>query len=180
MAQIQGRITVNEVEVLEVDGDPSSGLGTSAPTGSLAMADVSGLWQKTGSLDTNWEQFQAVVGSASPGFTWGRSGTTPPGSYLQNDTVPSNISGRLVPVSGGYIRTVFVALKNAASCTVVIQKRVGAVFTDLATVTLTSQRIKIENLPTTVSVAFGDEIAVKIGSGSASDPVVGLVIKGTL
>lgn len=56
MSNIQGRITVNEIEVLEVDGDPSTGLGTVAAVGSLALVDTGGVWQKTGAADTDWER----------------------------------------------------------------------------------------------------------------------------
>ena len=122
----------------------------------------------------------SIAINASPGFTWGRSGNTPAGSYLQNDTVPSNVSGRLVPVSDGLIKTVFVSQKTATSCTVVVQKRTGSVFTDLATVTLTTQRVKVLDISPPIAVAYADEIVVKVGSGSPSDPVVGLMIKGTV
>lgn len=59
MANIENTITVGEVDILEVDQDPSLGAGTSSPVGSLAIVqnetDEKGtLYQKTGPLDTDW------------------------------------------------------------------------------------------------------------------------------
>lgn len=59
MANIQNRITVGEVDILQVDQDPSLGIGTPSPVGSLAIVqdeinEESALYQKTGPLDTNW------------------------------------------------------------------------------------------------------------------------------
>ena len=62
MANILGLITVDEVDILEVDADPSSGAGTPANCpGSIAIVkNVGGgiyeLWQKTGTPDTAWIQ----------------------------------------------------------------------------------------------------------------------------
>ena len=115
--------------------------------------------------------------SASPGFTWGRSGKAVSGAYLINDTVPSNLTGRIVPLYDGLIDTVFVASENADTFVIAIEKRVGAVFTELCTVTVTAARTKIEYL-TNINVAYGDELACKIKSGSCKNPVVGIIIKG--
>lgn len=49
----KGRITLNEIEALEVDADPSV-FGVKAEVGSLAIRDSGGVWQKTGPLDTDW------------------------------------------------------------------------------------------------------------------------------
>lgn len=57
MANVLGIQTVNNVEVLEVDSDPSLGLGTPAPVGTLALAnDGSGTYYKFGALDTDWSK----------------------------------------------------------------------------------------------------------------------------
>ena len=59
MANVENTITVGEVDILEVDQDPSLGAGTSSPVGSLAIVqdevnEESALYQKTGPLDTDW------------------------------------------------------------------------------------------------------------------------------
>jgi hypothetical protein len=58
MANITGLITINGKQVLEVDSDPSSGLGTSASIGSLALLESSGvgsLYVKIAASDTAWQ-----------------------------------------------------------------------------------------------------------------------------
>lgn len=55
MASILGRITTNNVEILEVDGDPAAGAGTAAPLSTLAA--YGGFhWIKIGPLDTDWDK----------------------------------------------------------------------------------------------------------------------------
>jgi hypothetical protein len=57
MAVIKGIITLNEIDILEVDVNPASGAGTPAPRGSLASVSTSGsegFFQKIGPLDTDW------------------------------------------------------------------------------------------------------------------------------
>lgn len=118
--------------------------------------------------------------SASPGFTWGRSGQTNAGTYLQNDTVPSNQTGRIVPISTAEISKVFVANEASNTFSINVLKRIGVgSFTTLATISLVAQRVKTQSF-TGVSVALGDEIAVQVASGSCKNPVVGIVILGTI
>lgn len=63
MATVLGRITVNSVEICEVDGDPTGGGGTSGPVGTLALDSATGnVYTKTGALDTDWSE----VGSSGP------------------------------------------------------------------------------------------------------------------
>jgi hypothetical protein len=117
--------------------------------------------------------------SASPGFTWGKSGTVGAGTYLLNDTVPSNLSGRLVPVYDGIISEVFVSGEYGSTytCTIAIEKRNGASWTELTTVSLSSERIKVQTV-SSVTLTREDEIAVKVKTGSIKNPVVGVIIKG--
>jgi len=115
--------------------------------------------------------------AASPGFTWGKSGKVGPSIiYLLNDTVPSNITGRLVPIDDAIIAEVFVSNELNNTFIIAVEKRVGAVFVELLTISLIAQRTKIQSFA--VSVTRGDELAVKLKSGSAKNPVVGVIIKG--
>lgn len=116
--------------------------------------------------------------AASPGFTWGKSGNIGSGTYLLNDTVPSNRTGRLVPTYDSIISEVLVAGEygNTYTCTIAIEKRNGASFTELCTVSLSAERIKVESF--SCLVAREDELAVKVKSGSIKNPVVGVIIKG--
>ena len=71
MANIEGQITVNEVDILEVDSPPSSGGGTPAPVGSIAIEQdelnqEGRLYQKIGPLDTDWSQVVFSAGGDLP------------------------------------------------------------------------------------------------------------------
>jgi hypothetical protein len=114
---------------------------------------------------------------ASPGFTYGRSGVSNTGTYLLNETVPSNISGRTMPVSGT-IAEVFVAQELAGTFSFKIQKRSGASFVDLATFTVTA--VRTATFATSIAITKGDEIAVVISSDSTKNVVIGFVAKGTM
>ena len=59
MANIIGRITDNEIEILQVDAAPGAGAGTSATIGSVASynsGSVGSLYVKVSALDTGWDQ----------------------------------------------------------------------------------------------------------------------------
>jgi hypothetical protein len=116
-------------------------------------------------------------GNVSPGFSFGRSGKTNAGTYLQVDSVPSNLAGRVVPLTSGEISDIFIVCQDNSTFTIQIQKRVGNVFTTIHTENMTNQRKKSSSL-TGILVSLEDEICCKIGTGSAQNVVVGLVIKG--
>ena len=66
MANILGTQNVNEVSLIEVDGDPGVGLGTPAPQGSLAFHKASGgVWIKRYPADTGWEPISTSASSTS-------------------------------------------------------------------------------------------------------------------
>lgn len=116
--------------------------------------------------------------SASPGFTWGRSGNVPSGSWLINDTVPSNISGRSVFLTNATLEYVFVRCENPTTLDMEVYEHDGTIYTLITTITLTASRagdFPIASLPLTT----GKELAMKLSSGSAKNPVVGCVLKGS-
>jgi hypothetical protein len=71
MATITGQITVDEVLIIEVSGDPSITGGTPAPTGSIALDNTGKTWTKFGPLDTEWstvsshESLAGLLGGAA-------------------------------------------------------------------------------------------------------------------
>lgn len=94
MANIIGRLTNNEVEVLQVDAVPSAGGGTSAPIGAIAAYNngtTGTLYLKTGALDVGWDLVNtaAVAGGVLTG-TAGRlpvypsTGNQVDDEYFQN------------------------------------------------------------------------------------------------
>jgi len=121
----------------------------------------------------------AVAVSASPGFTWGNSGNTPANTWLLNDTVPSNKTGRTFPLFNGTLTKLFVSNENVGTFDAELYEHDGTTFTLLATISLTAQRSKSQAY-TSVSVTTDKELAIKIVNGSAKNPVVGAILKGTL
>lgn len=100
MANIIGRLTNNEVEVLQVDAIPSSGAGTSAPIGAVAAynsGSIGTLYFKTGALDTAWDQINtaAVSGAVQTGQA-GRLPVYPATSNVVGDTYSQNTLGMVV------------------------------------------------------------------------------------
>lgn len=114
--------------------------------------------------------------SASPGFTWGKSGNVTTNRYLDNDGVPSNRTGRYVFFSNPVLRTVLISNEGVNTFDVTIQQHDGTTFTDVATVSVNAARAKAETV--NVALTAGQEIAIKITSGSCKNPVVGLVLDG--
>lgn len=120
--------------------------------------------------------------SASPGFTWGRSGNLPDQTFLLNDTVPSNVSGRQVPVQTGQITTVFVVAEDPGTYDVRIFKHPSP-FTTLTAVSMVPAYGRAKTFSLTAplpNVSNVDELGAQIINGSAKNAVVGCIIRGTL
>lgn len=118
-----------------------------------------------------------ITNSASPGFTWGRSGNVSSGAWLQNDRVPSNLAGRKVDFSTPSLKKILVSNEKNNTFTVGIYEHDGTTYTQLATLALSSERTKSASY--SISVTNGKELAVKIESGSCKNVVVGVVLSGS-
>jgi len=122
---------------------------------------------------------QVSAVSASPGFSWGDTGSLNSGTFLLNDNVASNRTGRIVPLQFGEITQVFVANENANTFTIQILRRTGPnTFVPLTSVSLTAQRSKTES-KAGINVGLGDELACRVSAGNCKNPVVGVIIRGT-
>lgn len=120
----------------------------------------------------------APIADSSPGFSFGRGGVCTAGTYLLVDSVPSNLAGRLVPFLTAELTNLFIVCQDDSTFTVELQVRSGSTFTTIHTSTVTNSRKfteKIEDL----ELQLGDELCVKIGSGSASNIIVGIVTRGS-
>lgn len=122
---------------------------------------------------------QKVSVSASPGFTWGRSGNAPASTYLSNDSVPSNIAGRKVPVATGVITTVFIDSEEISTFDIAIFKHPSP-FTILATVSVVAAKGGNFTIPIPPTVTDLDILGAQVSAGSCKNPVVGIIIRGTL
>ncbi len=131
-------------------------------------------------LDNLFSQVQA---SASPGFTYGRSGTLPAGTWLLVDTVPCNKSSRINFLSSAFIKKVFVANEDPNIIKIAIYTHDGneTNLTLLTTVTTAAARSNIFSV--NVSVPSGKQIAVKVADDSPSSGKnldVGLLLSGSV
>jgi hypothetical protein len=127
-------------------------------------------------------KLQDFTEQATPGFTWGASGAIK-NAYLLNDTVPSNLSGRISTVTG-VITAVFITTQNDNDkYTLEIRRRDNGTFTtlySLPTDDTDGERTYIVtglNVPVTV----GDELAAyikKFGNKGATNPVCGIILEG--
>lgn len=129
--------------------------------------------------DAGVEHAFAALGigfAASPGFTWGRKGNVLPGTYLQNDDVPSNVTGRLIAFDAPVIRKILVTNGAISTFTITVQEHDGVTYTNLTSVTITADREMVADV--NVPVTPGKQLAVVLDAGSASNPVVGVILDG--
>jgi hypothetical protein len=116
--------------------------------------------------------------SASSGFSWGSSGNIPANSWLNNESVPSNKTGRNFSLYNGELVSISVSNENSSTFSIELYEHDGVTFTLLATVSLIAQR-SLEALYTGISITKGRELAVKQATGSSKNPIVQVIAKGT-
>jgi hypothetical protein len=124
----------------------------------------------------------AVNTSASPGFSFGRSGVATAGTFLQCESVPSNISGRWVYIGNAAVKKVFVSNETSTTYKIDILSHdgSGANLTSLGTITVTSALGGAFDVDW--AVATSKQIAVRVATDSANAPkniVCGLELRGT-
>jgi hypothetical protein len=127
------------------------------------------------------EVCNAAAVSASPGFTWGDSGNVVAGTWLINDTVPSNKTGRNFPLYNGVLFQISVANENVNTFDIEVYEHDGTTFTLLATVSIVAARSAVFDSGDfgSVSITRGKELAAQLSSGSAKNVVVQVIAKGT-
>ena len=117
--------------------------------------------------------------SYSPSFSWGRSGNVITNTWLLNDGVSSNISGRFVFVNSPKLVFIYVTNKNVTTYTIGVYQHDGnnTNLTLLDSLTVNSARggFKVSN----VAVTPGKQLAIRLTSGSATDVVAGVILKGS-
>jgi hypothetical protein len=110
---------------------------------------------------------------------FGRSGASPDGTYLLFNSTPSNIAGAISKVTG-YIKKISVSQSTTQAFSLKVQTRSGAVFTDIYTVSMPSQRTYVV-LPSNVLITSDNEICIKVSSsGNPREVNVGVLLKGTV
>jgi hypothetical protein len=123
-----------------------------------------------------------ILTSASPGFSFGRSGAVVAGAYLQCETVPSNVSGRWVYITSAFIKRVFVSNEDSTTFKIEILYHDGneSGITSIGTVTVTAA--KGGAFSVNWAVPSNKQIAVRIATdspNSVKNIVCGLELSGT-
>jgi hypothetical protein len=129
--------------------------------------------------DNVQDAISEVKVSASPGFGFGRSGNSPSGTYLQNETVPSNVTGRYVYINNAIVKRVFVGNETISTFTVQISAHDGNLLNLIILGSVTVTAATGGDFTVNWAVASGKQLAVQITSGSAKNIVAGLELSGT-
>jgi len=133
--------------------------------------------------DAIYELCDRITVSASPGFTYGRSGNLPKNTWLLNDTVPSNKSGRINFLNSATITQIFVANEDLNAVKLEFYSHDGDEnnLTLLGSVTTAAQRSNV--FVTSFTVGYNKQIGVKVADdtpNSGKNIDLGLRIQGTL
>jgi hypothetical protein len=126
------------------------------------------------------EEIKAQISSStSPGFSFGRSGNIANGTYLQCETVPSNISGRWIYINSATVKNVYVSNESLVTWVIEILYHDGneVGLTSLGSVTITAA--KGGAFPVNWPVPTGKQLAVRVTSGGPKNVICGLELRGT-
>ena len=126
------------------------------------------------------ELADSISTSASPGFSWGRSGNVSGGTWLLNESVSSNKSGRSVTFNNAEIVRIFSSTENLNTYTLEIYEHEGDSInlTLLTTLSVSSSRTG-DSGTITIPVTTNRQLAIKLSSGSAKNIVVGANLSGS-
>ena len=130
--------------------------------------------------DNVQDAIEEIGASASPGFSFGRSGNVSSGTWLRRPgNVPSNRAGVTVPIANPTIVEISTSNRNIDTYTIEIVQHEGNLvnLVSLGTVTVISARGG--TFTVNFSTTKGQQIAVRlIGGGSVRDLGVDIVIRG--
>lgn len=135
------------------------------------------------SSDNIQDAIEESGASASPGFSFGRSGNVSANTWLRRPgNVPSNRAGVTIPITSPIISEVSCSNRNIDSYTLEVWEHEGNLTNSnlLGTVSITSARGGVFSVNFTSSK--GKQIAVRLasGGGSVRDLGVDIVIKGSI
>lgn len=125
------------------------------------------------------EIFNRAAISASPGYTWGRSGVSNGGTWLLNDTVPSNITGRNFSLFNGQLVQLSISNESVNTFSVGFYEHDHTTYTLIATANITAGIRGVFNF-TAIPVGQNKELAVKIESGTCKNVEVQAILQGTI
>lgn len=126
---------------------------------------------------------ELINATSTPGFTWGRGGPNIPGRYLLNDDVPSNTTGRVVPVELGGIAKIQIAQETAVASKFTVVEHDGSLAgaVDIVTVDMGGSLQKLFDFTGAVkTVNPGRQLAIRVDTIAAKNPDVGITLVGKL
>lgn len=118
---------------------------------------------------------------ASPGFSFGRRGNVSVNTWLRNEEVPSNRTGRVIAVNSPTAVLVSVANRNVTTYTITFYEHDGNLvnLTTLGSITVTAARG--DELSVNVPLTQGKQLAARLTAGaSVADLVATVTVKGTV
>lgn len=131
------------------------------------------------SSDNVQDAIEEIGASASPGFSFGRSGKVSTNSWLRRPgNVPSNRAGVTIPIDNPEIISVACSNRNVDNYTISVYEHDGnqTNLTLLGSVSVVNATGGI--FPVSFSATKGKQLAVRITAGSARDIGVDLVLVG--
>lgn len=127
------------------------------------------------------DAIEEITASASPGFTWGRRGNVSAGTYLINEDVASNRTGRRILIDNPIADRVSIDNDRVTTYTIEFFEHDGNLtnFASIGTLTVTGARGDSfdVSLPLTKDKLLGTRL-VSFTGNSPRNIVVGVVIKG--
>jgi hypothetical protein len=120
-----------------------------------------------------------VATSASPGFSFGRASNVNSGTWLQNEGVPSNKTGRWVYINDAKVTKVFVSNENSTSFSLSVYHHEGngVSLTLMGTVVINGG--VGDSFDVDWSVPSDRQLAIQLSLGTARNVVAGLELQGT-
>jgi hypothetical protein len=118
--------------------------------------------------------------SASPGFSFGRAGIVNSGTYLQCETVPSNVAGRWVFINSAVVEEVFVSNELSTTFSLDFYYHDGNSINETLLGTVTVTAAYGNRFAVNWAVPSNKQLSAKISSNSAKNVVCGLSLRGTI
>lgn len=123
---------------------------------------------------------EEIGASASPGFSFGRSGGLLASTWLQVDGgVPSNSAGRYVPINNPVIVNFFCSSDTTSTFVLTLYQHDGNAINLTALGTLTVTAAMGAQATVNFATVKGKQLAVRLTSGSANNLVAGVILKGS-
>lgn len=165
---------------LIIEQDDGTDIYTLQPNfGAIAVLEdgstANGVWRFFLFLDNT---LSFVANSASPGFTWGSSGNANTNTWLLNDTVPSNLAGRLVFLQEAELTKLFTTSQNASTYDLGIYSHDGDEINLTLLTTASVVAARSGSFDLSILVPTGKHLAVRVTAGSAKNLTAGISLRG--